>query len=97
MQDAINEFSGTPEEIKYDLFQKLSIISVFSDFQSSNVLNISNSSFFIRKGVFVKVFLFLVNPFLANVLVLYPLKTPENFWFFGVFRGIKWEQLTKMG
>ena len=24
--------------------------------------------------------------FLANALILYPLKTPENPWFFGVFR-----------
>ena len=30
-----------------------------------------------------------VNPFLANVLILYPLKTPENIRFSGVFRGYK--------
>ena len=29
----------------------------------------------------------LLNPFLANVSILYPLKTPENLWFSGVFRG----------
>ena len=29
------------------------------------------------------------NPFLANVSILYPLKTPENQRFFGVFRGYK--------
>ena len=27
------------------------------------------------------------NPFMANVPILYPLKTPENLWFSGVFRG----------
>ena len=31
-----------------------------------------------------------INPFLAKVPILYPLKTPENLWFSGVFRGIKW-------
>ena len=30
-----------------------------------------------------------INPFLANVPILYPLKTPENLWFSGVFRGYK--------
>ena len=30
-----------------------------------------------------------LNPFLANVPILYPLKTPENLWFSGVFRGYK--------
>ena len=29
------------------------------------------------------------NPFLANAPILYPLKTPENLWFSGVFRGYK--------
>ena len=29
------------------------------------------------------------NPLMANVSVLYPLKTPENLWFSGVFRGYK--------
>ena len=28
-----------------------------------------------------------INPFLANVPILFPLKTPENLWFSGVFRG----------
>ena len=31
----------------------------------------------------------LLNPFLVNVYILYPLKTPENLWFSGVFRGYK--------
>ena len=26
---------------------------------------------------------------LATILILYPLKTPENLWFSGVFRGYK--------
>ena len=29
-----------------------------------------------------------VDPFLANVPILYHLKTPENLWFSGVFRGL---------
>ena len=36
-----------------------------------------------------------VNTFLANVSILYPLNTPENLWFSGVFRGYKMETLTK--
>ena len=31
----------------------------------------------------------LLNPFLANIPILYPLKTPENRWFSGVFKGYK--------
>ena len=31
------------------------------------------------------------NPFLANGPILYSLKTPENLWFFGVFRGYEME------
>ena len=31
----------------------------------------------------------LFNPFLVNVPILYPLKTPENLWFSGVFREYK--------
>ena len=34
------------------------------------------------------------NPFLANVPILYPLKTPENLWFSG---GIKWEHWPETG
>ena len=30
-----------------------------------------------------------LNPFLANVPILYLLKTPENLWFCGAFRGYK--------
>ena len=30
-----------------------------------------------------------INLFLANILILCLLKTPENFWFSGVFRGYK--------
>ena len=31
------------------------------------------------------------NLFLANVPILYPLKTPENLWYKMGIRGIKWE------
>ena len=38
-----------------------------------------------------------VNPFLANAPILYPLKTPENQSFSGVFRGYKMGILTRNG
>ena len=37
------------------------------------------------------------NPFLANIPILYPLKTPENQRFFGVFRGCKIGMLANDG
>ena len=39
----------------------------------------------------------LLNPFLANVSILYPLKTPENQRFSGVFRGYKMGTLARNG
>ena len=36
-----------------------------------------------------------INPFLANVPILYPLKTPENLWFSGVFRRYKMGTLVR--
>ena len=36
-----------------------------------------------------------INPFLANVPISYPLKTPENLWFSGVFRGYEMGSLTR--
>ena len=41
--------------------------------------------------------LFLFNTFLANFLILYSLKTPENLWFLGVFRGYKTAILARSG
>ena len=38
-----------------------------------------------------------LNPFLANVPILYPLKTPKNLWFCGVFRGYKMGTLARNG
>ena len=38
-----------------------------------------------------------INPFLANVPISYPLKTPENLWFSGVFRGYEMGTLTRNG
>ena len=38
-----------------------------------------------------------VNLFLANVPILYPLKTPENIRFSGVFRRYKMETLARNG
>ena len=37
------------------------------------------------------------NPFLANAPILYPLKTPVNQWFSGVFRGYKIGKLARNG
>ena len=37
------------------------------------------------------------NLFLANFPILYPLKTPENLWFSGVFRGFKMGILARNG
>ena len=36
-----------------------------------------------------------INLFLANVLILYPLKNPENLRFSGIFRGYKMETLAR--
>lgn len=38
-----------------------------------------------------------LNPFLANVTIFYPLKTPENLWFSYVFRGCKMRALVRNG
>ena len=38
-----------------------------------------------------------VKPFLANAPILYPLKTPENIWFSGVFRASKMRTLVRNG
>ena len=38
-----------------------------------------------------------INPFLANVPILYPLKAPENQRFSGVFRGYKIGTLARNG
>ena len=37
----------------------------------------------------------LINPFLANVPILYPLKIPEKLWFSGVFWGYKMGTLAR--
>ena len=37
------------------------------------------------------------NAFLANVPILNPLKTPENLWFSGVFRGYKMGTFARNG
>ena len=42
-------------------------------------------------------FLCFFKPFLANVSILYPLKTPENLWFSGIFRGYKMGLLARNG
>ena len=47
----------------------------------------------INRNIFRRI----VNPFLANVPILYPLKTPENLWFSGVFKGYKMGTLARYG
>ena len=37
------------------------------------------------------------NPFLTNLPILYPLKTPANLWFSGAFRGYKMGTLARNG
>ena len=39
----------------------------------------------------------LPKPFLTDASILYPLKTSENLWFSGVFRGYKMGTLVKNG
>ena len=39
----------------------------------------------------------IINSFLANIPILYPLKTPENLWFSGVFWGYKMGTLARNG
>ena len=39
----------------------------------------------------------MINPSQANVPILYPLKTPENLCFSGIFRGYKMGTLTRNG
>ena len=39
----------------------------------------------------------LFNTFLANASILYPLKSPENLWFSGIFRGYKMGILVRNG
>ena len=41
--------------------------------------------------------LFLINLFLANGPILYPLKTPENLSFLVFSRGVKWEHWPEIG
>ena len=38
-----------------------------------------------------------INPFLLNILFLYPLNMSENFWFPNVFRGLEMEHQAKIG
>ena len=38
-----------------------------------------------------------LNPFLANVCLLYPLKTPKNLWIFGAFWEYKVGTLARNG
>ena len=37
----------------------------------------------------------LIDFFLANIIILYPLKTPENLWVFSIFKGYKTGILTR--
>ena len=39
----------------------------------------------------------MVNQFVANIPILYPLKTPESLWFCGFFKGYKMGTLARNG
>ena len=53
---------------------------------------------FLSSHKFNKIFdLNTIDPFLAHVPILYPLKTQENLWFFGVFREYKMGTLARNG
>ena len=54
---------------KSQIFDKIQ-----AEITSSNVLDV----------LWINGISYKINPFLANVLILYPLKTPENLWFPGV-------------
>ena len=58
------------------------------------ILNFKNLTCVIYLYIFVKV---VIISFLANIHILYPLKTPENRRFSGVFRGYKMVTLSRNG
>ena len=45
----------------------------------------------------MRIFSTVIDPFLAYVPILYPLKTPESLWLSGVLRGITRGHLPEMG
>ena len=72
-------------KVKKSMFKPLNI---YSDY-SRKLLNTNQII-----GYFWNVVL-LLNSFLFNVFILYPLKTPENLWFFGSFREYKMGPLAR--
>ena len=48
---------------------------------------VNNNKIVQNDWLFVKLYFSVMNPFLANIPILYPLKKLENLWFSGVFRG----------
>ena len=77
---------------------KLKLAEVIPVFKKEDELNKENylsvSVLFHVSKIFERI---VFNPFLANVPILCPLKTPENFWFSGVFRGYKMGTLARNG
>ena len=87
-----------------DLFQNISgnyeskknaRLSKFSPFTSSLREKSSYSVFFwsLFSSIWTEYGVIrIINPFLANILISYPLKIPENLWFSGEFScDMKWE------
>ena len=70
-------------KVKQGIYEKIVKIKIIS--KKQNQL----PEVFYKKSV--------LNPFLANVPILYPLKTPENLWFSEVFRGYKMGTLARNG
>ena len=44
---------------------------------------------------FLLLYIYHINPFLTNISILYPLKSPEKLWFSGVFRVYKMGALAR--
>ena len=77
---------------------KLKLAEVTPVFKKEDELSKENyfpvSVLFHASKIFVRI---VFNPFLANIPILYHLKTPENQRFSGVFRGYKMETLARNG
>ena len=58
---------------------------------------VNNDKIVQNDWLFVKLYFSVMNPFLVNVSILYPLKKLENLWFSGVFKGYKIGTLVRNG
>ena len=56
-----------------------------------------SSSSWCQQVLILVLYINFIKPFRAIVLILYPLKTPEAFWFPGIFKGFKMGALARNG